>query len=81
MIRWCGPCVRIAPKIDDWSTGDFKDTVIFLKCDVDEAEAVSQQYDVEAMPTFVFFRDGKEITRVVGGDPEKLKAEIESKLK
>ncbi len=80
-IRWCGPCVRIAPKIEDWSNGDFKDQVVFLKCDVDQAEAVSQEYNIEAMPTFVFFKDGKEIHRVVGANVDQLKADIESKSK
>ena len=80
-ISWCGPCVRIAPKIDDWSKGDYKDRVIFLKCDVDKAEAVSQEYNIEAMPTFVFFKDGKEIHRIVGANVDQLKADIESKSK
>ena len=77
--RWCGPCVRIAPKIEEWSTGDYKDKVVFLKCDVDEAEAVSQKYDIEAMPTFVFFKDGKEIHRVVGANADQLRADIDSR--
>jgi thioredoxin 1 len=76
-IRWCGPCLRIAPKIEDWSGGDFKDKVVFLKCDVDQAEAVSQEYNVEAMPTFVFFKDGKEIFRVVGANIDSLKEGID----
>ncbi|CAF3325407.1 unnamed protein product [Rotaria socialis] len=76
---WCGPCLRIAPLIEEWSKDVFADTVVFLKCDVDEAEAVSQEYNVEAMPTFVFIKDGAEIHRCVGANGEKLKAEIESK--
>ncbi|CAF2634034.1 unnamed protein product [Rotaria sp. Silwood2] len=78
---WCGPCVRVAPKIEDWSTGEFKDKVVFLKCDVDQAEAVSQEYNIEAMPTFVFIKDEKEIHRIVGANVEQLKADIESKSK
>ncbi|CAF0903689.1 unnamed protein product [Adineta steineri] len=78
---WCGPCLRVAPKIDDWSSGEFKDTVVFLKCDVDQGEAVSQEFNVEAMPTFVFFKDGKEIHRVVGANVDQLKADIESHRK
>ena len=81
LFSWCGPCLRIAPKIEDWSTGDFKDSVVFLKVDVDQAEAVSQQYDVEAMPTFVFIKNGKEIHRVVGANVDQLKADIDSKSK
>jgi hypothetical protein len=33
------------------------------------------------MPTFVFFKDGKEIHRIVGANVEQLKADIESKSK
>ena len=58
-----------------------KDSVVFLKCDVDQSEAVSQQYNIEAMPTFVFFKDGQEIHRVVGANPDQLKNDIDSKSK
>ncbi|CAF1170097.1 unnamed protein product [Adineta ricciae] len=78
---WCGPCVRIAPKIEDWSTGDHKDDVVFLKCDVDEAEDVAKKYDIEAMPTFVLFKNGEEITRVVGANTADLKKTIENNVK
>ncbi|CAF0789541.1 unnamed protein product [Rotaria sordida] len=78
---WCGPCVRIAPKIEEWSTGDFKDNVVFLKCDVDQAEAVSQEYNIEAMPTFVFIKNGKEVHRLVGANVDQLKADIDSRSK
>ncbi|CAF1556092.1 unnamed protein product [Rotaria magnacalcarata] len=76
---WCGPCVRIAPTIEQWSKDDFADTVVFLKCDVDDAEPVSQEYSIEAMPTFVFIKDEEEIHRCVGANVDKLKADIESK--
>jgi len=76
---WCGPCVRIAPKIEDWSTGDYKDKVVFIKVDVDKAESASQEYNVEAMPTFIFFKNGEEIHRIVGANVDQLKADIESK--
>jgi len=77
---WCGPCLRVAPKIEDWSADQFKH-VVFLKCDVDQSEAVSQAYQIEAMPTFVFFKDGKEIHRLVGANVEQLKADIETNSK
>ncbi|CAF3624089.1 unnamed protein product, partial [Rotaria sp. Silwood2] len=35
----------------------------------------------EAMPTFVFIKDEKEIHRIVGANVEQLKADIESKCK
>ncbi|CAF0813315.1 unnamed protein product [Adineta steineri] len=74
---WCGPCLRIAPVIEGWSgEDDFKDNVVFLKCDVDEAEDVAKEYEIEAMPTFVLFKGGKEVDRVVGASSDSLKAAI-----
>ena len=49
----------------------------FLKVDVDAAEEISEKYDIESMPTFIFFKKGKEIHRVVGANATELKAAIE----
>lgn len=70
----------MAPKIEDWSQNEFSEKVVFLKCDVDQAEAVSQEYNVEAMPTFVFFKNGEEIHRIVGANVEQLKNDITSRI-
>mmetsp|Transcript_13996 Transcript_13996/g.20723 ORF Transcript_13996/g.20723 Transcript_13996/m.20723 type:complete len:106 (+) Transcript_13996:63-380(+) len=67
---WCGPCVRIAPKIEEWS-GQHSD-VVFLKIDVDANSETAQAYEIQAMPTFKFFKNGKEIAEVVGADPNKI---------
>merc|ERR1712224_793749 len=55
---WCGPCKMIAPHIVEM---DGKmDNVVFLKVDVDEAEDVAAEYNISAMPTFVFIKDGED---------------------
>jgi thioredoxin-like negative regulator of GroEL len=46
--------------------------VTFIKINVDEAPELSQSLCVSAMPTFVFFKSGKEITRFSGADVAKL---------
>ncbi|CAL1384114.1 unnamed protein product [Linum trigynum] len=43
--------------------------VIFLK-------SVAVELDVEAMPTFLFFKEGKIVDRVVGADRDALVAKI-----
>ena len=40
------------------------DNVVFLKVDVDEAEDVAGEYNISAMPTFVFLKDGKKVRAV-----------------
>lgn len=39
-------------------------------------QAISVEYEVEAMPTFVFLKDGKPIDRLVGAKKEDLLAKI-----
>ncbi|XP_075521633.1 thioredoxin H5-like [Primulina tabacum] len=71
---WCGPCRFISPVFAEIAK---KNTdVIFLKVDVDELEAVAKEFKVEAMPTFLFLKDGQEVDRVVGARKEELVAKI-----
>ncbi|MCH1921949.1 thioredoxin family protein, partial [Shewanella sp. A3A] len=53
---WCGPCRFIAPVFAEYAK-KFPGAV-FLKVDVDELKEVAEKYNVEAMPTFLFIKDG-----------------------
>ena len=44
--------------------------VKFVKVDIDESGKLAERFGVEAVPTLVFFRDGKVVDKVVGV-PEK----------
>ncbi|CAA3002626.1 thioredoxin H-type 1-like [Olea europaea var. sylvestris] len=72
---WCGPCRVISPIFAEIA----KKTphVIFLKVDVDELRDVAEEFNVEAMPTFLFLKDGKEVDRVVGARKENLQDAID----
>ena len=69
---WCGPCKRIAPTYE--KLADALPNIVFLKVDVDESPDLVNQYDISAMPTFVFLKDGKEIKRVEGADMAQLES-------
>jgi thioredoxin len=73
---WCGPCVQIAPIFAELATKHTN--CAFVKVNVDENQETSAKYQVSAMPTFVYFKNGKEIERVQGGDVDRLKALIET---
>ncbi|KAF8538940.1 thioredoxin-2-like protein [Trichophaea hybrida] len=72
---WCGPCKIISPQFEQMSN-DFEN-VGFYKLDVDEHQEVAAELEVRAMPTFVFFKNGKKLEDVVGANPKKLRAAIE----
>lgn len=76
--QWCGPCKRIAPTYMELAQSH--PNVIFCKVDVDQVDDLAQKYKIAAMPTFLGFVDGEEVSRVCGASKEKLTNLIE-KLK
>ncbi|KAJ5778759.1 hypothetical protein N7520_002005, partial [Penicillium odoratum] len=74
--EWCGPCKAIAPLIEKWS--DEHTHIKFYKVDVDKVDAVAQELNVRAMPTFMFFKGGEKITEVVGADQQQILGQITS---
>src|SRR5688572_21615732 len=65
---WCGPCKVIGPHfIRLASSFSIPGFFAFAKVDVDRVPSVAQRYRVAAMPTFLFFKDGKQVA--VNGAP------------
>jgi len=62
---WCGPCQSAAPIIESLSE-ELKDKLKVVKVNVDENQTVASKFGVMSIPTFVFFRDGKEAERKIG---------------
>ncbi|XP_062181438.1 thioredoxin H-type-like [Phragmites australis] len=67
---WCGPCRIMAPIFADMAKK--YPNVVFLKVDVDEIKTIAEQFSVEAMPTFLFMKEGDVKDRVVGAMKEEL---------
>nr|QDY51808.1 thioredoxin [Mimiviridae sp. ChoanoV1] len=72
---WCGPCKAIAPEVDKLNTS-YNDNVLFVKVDVDNFEDLTEECGVSAMPTFVLYKEGKEIDRLQGADKKNLEMKI-----
>lgn len=62
---WCGPCRMMAPIFDELSQ-EVKE-VKFVKVNVDNNPDLASQYSVFSIPTFVFFKNGKMVSQIVGG--------------
>ncbi|XP_051144589.1 thioredoxin H2-like [Andrographis paniculata] len=73
---WCGPCKYMYPALDEFAEV-YKD-VDFIKIDVDEFEDVAQEFQVQALPSFVLIKKGKKVNHVVGAKKEELRKKIEN---
>ncbi|XP_011085782.1 thioredoxin H2 [Sesamum indicum] len=71
---WCGPCKFMEPVFNNLSA-KYSD-VDFVKIDVDELSDVSREFGVQAMPTFLLLKQGKEVERVVGAKKDELEQKI-----
>lgn len=59
---WCGPCRAIAPFYEQLAKQhSVPGFLAFAKVNVDHVQPVAAQYGVSAMPTFMFFKTGKQV--------------------
>lgn len=62
---WCGPCKVIAPVVEEIAA-EYQGRIKVAKLDVDTAPTIAQKYGVQAIPTLMFFKDGKVIDQSLG---------------
>ncbi|MDR2735494.1 MAG: thioredoxin [Puniceicoccales bacterium] len=73
---WCGPCRALSPILD--SIAEEHDDIVVCKVDIDEETGLAEKFDVSAIPTLVFFKNGRQVDKTVGAVT---KTAILSKLK
>lgn len=61
---WCGPCKMLEPVLRKLEK-EYPE-ITFVKVDVDKQDGLSEEHGVQAMPTLLFVKNGKEIKRIVG---------------
>lgn len=73
---WCGPCKVIGPKVDELHT-ELPNHYIG-KLNVDDGKDTIAKYGIKSIPTFLFFKNGELVEKVVGGTTkDKLKETLE----
>ena len=63
--EWCGPCKMIAPILDEIAK-EKAGSVKIAKVNVDNNQSLSLRYNVRAIPTLLFFKDGQLRDQVTG---------------
>jgi thioredoxin 1 len=63
--EWCGPCKLIAPLLDEIAR-EKAGSVKIAKVNVDENQSLSSKYNIRAIPSLLFFKNGQLRDQVTG---------------
>ncbi len=75
---WCGPCRKMKPLFEQ-AERDYAGRIGFVAVDVDQNAQLANKYRVEAIPTYIVFKDGKvQETRVGAMEASDFKAWLDS---
>lgn len=66
---WCGPCRAVAPILEELAS-DYGDKLVVAKVNTDEHQRYASQLGVMAIPTLIFFQNGREVDRIQGAGPK-----------
>jgi thioredoxin 1 len=78
---WCGPCLRLAPIVEELAK-DNAGKLKIAKLDIDQAADLAAEWGVSSIPTLILFKNGQEQDRVLGAVPKsQLQAMINKHVK
>lgn len=78
---WCGPCRVVGPILEELA-GEYQGKINVVKVNIDDHPQNAGKYGVQAIPTMIVFKNGKEVARMVGAKAKSaLKADFEQVLK
>ena len=64
---WCGPCQMMGPILEELAT---KHPEIKVgKINVDKQSELAMQFQIDAIPALMVFKEGKAVTQTVGLQP------------
>ncbi len=65
---WCGPCMMIAPVIDEIS--EERADIKVCKVNVDEEPALAQAFGIESIPSLFVVENGEVVNHIAGAVPK-----------
>ena len=73
---WCGPCRMLGPIVEELAK-EYAGKVKVAKLNTDENAGTAAKFKISAIPTMLFFKDGKVVEQLVGVHA---KADIKARL-
>ncbi|MFW6138397.1 MAG: thioredoxin [Spirochaetota bacterium] len=68
--EWCGPCKMMEPVLEEVAE-EQEDKVKVVKINIDQNQETPLKFNVMNIPTLIFFKNSKEVDRVIGASPKK----------
>jgi thioredoxin 1 len=62
---WCAPCRMMAPVLNDVAE-ELTGNVYVGKVNIEQYQTLAQKYQIRNIPTMILFKDGKEVSRIIG---------------
>ena len=77
---WCGPCKAIKPFLEYLKEN--YPNVEFHEVDIEDEdrESIVNNFDIQKVPTFVYYKNGSECSRMQGTNKEKIEELINDNL-
>jgi thioredoxin 1 len=67
--EWCGPCLRVAPVLEEIAR-EMAGKVKIVKVDIDSNPNTARDYRVMSVPTLTLFKDGEAVQSLAGARPK-----------
>lgn len=78
---WCSPCEKLAPIVEVLAKENYPELKV-CKLDIDKNRDIYIKYKVFGIPCLIFFKEGKDIDRIIGLKTKKyIQSKIDSLLK
>ena len=62
---WCGPCQTMSPILKQLKD-ELGEQIKIIKIDVDKNQAIAQKFQVRGVPTFMLYKNGKQVWKQAG---------------
>tara|TARA_B100001778_G_scaffold334986_1_gene350463 strand:+ start:23787 stop:24101 length:315 start_codon:yes stop_codon:yes gene_type:complete len=77
---WCQPCKMLMPTIEEIAS-NYEGRVTVGKVNTEDHATIATDYGVNALPTLILFKDGKEVERLIGlKSADEISAAIDAQL-